>query len=151
MSHDCHCVSCGRCDLCSYVGIGAANRAMPVKHCAARSCLRLCVGQEFFSSSEYHFLMHMLFACKLAHSVLVLLFRVKVPCLQARSRFSWFAVLVIQCVVLSRRRLCYPCVCEDHQLRFNVSKKLLKISSCAVLQLSLLTQTMVRSMRPDED
>jgi len=60
---------------CSCVGIGVAIRAMHVKHCMARSCPRLGVGQEFFSSSEYHFLMHILFACKLevAQGVLVLL------------------------------------------------------------------------------
>lgn len=61
---------------CSYIGVGVANRAMPVKCYTARTCPRLRVGQQFFFSSEYHFLMHMLFACKLevAQGVLVLLF-----------------------------------------------------------------------------
>lgn len=63
---------------CSFVGIGVATRAMRVKWCMARTCPRLGVGQQFFSNSEYHFLMHMLFACKLevAPGVLVLLFSV---------------------------------------------------------------------------
>lgn len=47
-----------------------------MKHRMTSSCPRLLVGQQFFPSNEYHFLMHVLFACNLevAQGVLVLLF-----------------------------------------------------------------------------
>lgn len=93
--------------------------------------------------------MHMLFAGKLevAQSVLVLLFLMLVPCLQARSRFNWIAVLVILHAVLSRRRLPYTCLQGTSDCH---SKNFLIVCCSCVCQLSPLTQKMVRCLKSGE-